>query len=119
MTNFLDFHFGEANPQFGTPQPEIYETLVEAAAIVDPAGAEPLYVEANNAIKELVPMVPVAHGGNATGYLAAVQNPQASPLSEAEKSLLPLSRATHNSLPSGEKATWAGEPPHLKRTRLW
>ena len=27
-------------------------------------------------------MVPVAHGGNAAGYLAAVQNPQASPLTE-------------------------------------
>jgi ABC-type transport system substrate-binding protein len=82
VTNFLDFHFGEANPQFGTPHPEIYETLVEAAGIVDAAAAEPLYVEANNAIKELVPMVPVAHGGSAAAYRADVTTPQASPLTE-------------------------------------
>ncbi|HET7011210.1 MAG TPA: ABC transporter substrate-binding protein [Anaerolineales bacterium] len=82
VTNFLDFHFGEANPQFGTPHPEIYETLVEAAAIVDPAEAEPLYAEANNAIKELVPMVPVAHGGSAAAYRADFDTPQASPLTE-------------------------------------
>ena len=82
VTNFLDFHFGQANPQFGTPHPEIYEVLVEAAQIVDPATAEPLYVEANNAIKELIPMVPVAHGGSAAAYRADVTTPQASPLTE-------------------------------------
>lgn len=82
VTNFLDFHFGAANPQFGTPHPEIYEVLQEAAQIADPAEAEPLYVEANNAIKALVPMVPVAHGGNAAAYLATVDVPQASPLTE-------------------------------------
>jgi peptide/nickel transport system substrate-binding protein len=27
VTNFLDFHFGQANPQFGDPFPEIYEVL--------------------------------------------------------------------------------------------
>jgi ABC-type transport system substrate-binding protein len=82
VTNFLDFHFGEANPQFGTPHPEIYEVLVEAAQIADPAAAEPMYVEANNQIKALVPMVPVAHGGSAAAYRADVTTPQASPLTE-------------------------------------
>ncbi|MEX1071305.1 MAG: ABC transporter substrate-binding protein [Anaerolineales bacterium] len=62
VTNFLDFHFGEANPQFGTAHPEIFEPLLEASSIADPATAAPLYAEANNAIRELVPMVPVAHG---------------------------------------------------------
>jgi ABC-type transport system substrate-binding protein len=82
VTNFLDFHFGEANPQFGTPHPEIFEVLQEASGIADPAAAEPLYVEANNAIKELVPMVPVAHGGSAAAYRADVTTPQASPVTE-------------------------------------
>ena len=82
ITNFLDFHFGSANPQFGVAHPEIYEALQQASSIGDPAEAEPLYVEANNAIKALVPMVPVAHGGNATAYLADVTNPQASPVTE-------------------------------------
>lgn len=74
VTNFLDFHFGQANPQFGTPFPEIYEVLVEASQIGDPQEAEALYVQANNAIKELVPMVPIAHGASASAALATVEN---------------------------------------------
>ncbi len=80
VTNFLDFHFGRANPQFGNPFPEIYDNLEKGAQIVDPKQSEPYYVAANNAIRELVPMVPVAHGGSATAYRADVTNPQASPL---------------------------------------
>lgn len=80
VTNFLDFHFAGTKLQFGNPFPEIYETLAEAAQIADPAVAEPLYVTANNAIRDLVPMIPVAHGGSATAYRADVVNPQASPL---------------------------------------
>jgi ABC-type transport system substrate-binding protein len=80
VTNFLDFHFSGNRVQFGNPHPEIYEPLAAAAQIADPAEAEPLYVEANNAIRELVPMVPVAHGGSATAYRADVVNAQASPL---------------------------------------
>jgi ABC-type transport system substrate-binding protein len=74
VTNFLDFHFGEANPQFGDTFPEIYEPLLEASTIADEAAAEPLYVEANNAIRELVPMVPIAHGASASAALATVEN---------------------------------------------
>jgi len=80
ITNFLDYHFGEANGQFGTTFPEIYNNLVEGAQIADPAAAEPIYVEANNKIRELVPMIPIAHGGSATAYRADVTTPQASPL---------------------------------------
>jgi peptide/nickel transport system substrate-binding protein len=82
VTNFLDYHFGAANPQFGTPFPEIYEPLQEGSKIADPAVAAPIYAEANNAIKALVPMVPVAHGGNAAAYLKSVDVPQASPVTE-------------------------------------
>ena len=84
ITNFLDFHFGEANPQFGNPFAEVYDNLVAGAQIADPAEAEPFYVAANNAIKELVPMVPVAHGGSATAYRADVTNAQASPLTNEQ-----------------------------------
>ena len=62
VTNFLDFHFGEDNPQFGNAHPEIFEPLLTASSIADPAESAPLYAEANNAIRELVPMVPVVHG---------------------------------------------------------
>ena len=82
ITNFLDFHFPGTSKQFGNPFPEIYETLAEAAQIGDPADAESLYVTANNNIRELVPMIPVAHGGSAAAYKADVTNPQASPLGD-------------------------------------
>jgi ABC-type transport system substrate-binding protein len=73
-TNFLDFHFNEGNPQFGDTHPEIYEALKEASAINDPAVAAPLYEQANNAIKELVPMIPIAWGTAADAALASVDN---------------------------------------------
>jgi ABC-type transport system substrate-binding protein len=74
VTNFLDYHFAETNPQFGTPHPEIYEVLQEASQIGDVAQAEALYVQANNAIRELVPMVPIANGASASAALATVKN---------------------------------------------
>jgi ABC-type transport system substrate-binding protein len=74
VTNFLDYHFAETNLQFGTTHPEIYEVLQTASQIGDPAEAEALYVEANNAIKELVPMVPIANGASASAALATVKN---------------------------------------------
>jgi peptide/nickel transport system substrate-binding protein len=80
VTNFLDYHFGEAQKQFGDPYPEIYEQLVAGGQIGLPADAEEFYIAANNAIKELVPMIPVAHGASAAAYRADVENPQASPL---------------------------------------
>jgi ABC-type transport system substrate-binding protein len=80
ITNFLDYHFTASNPQFGNPVPEVYEKLAEAAQIADPAVAEPLYADANNALKEFVPMVPIAHGGSATAFKAEVTGAHASPL---------------------------------------
>ena len=74
VTNFLDYHFAETNPQYGEPFPEIYEVLQEASQIADEAEAAVLYEQANNAIKELVPMVPMAHGASASAALATVDN---------------------------------------------
>ena len=74
VTNFLDFHFGASNPQFGTPHPEIYEQLQLGAPETDNAVAGPIYAAANNAIRDLVPMVPIAHGASASAALASVDN---------------------------------------------
>jgi len=74
VTNFLDYHFAETNPQYGDTHPEIYEVLQTASKIGDPAEAEALYIEANNAIRELVPMVPIANGASASAALATVDN---------------------------------------------
>jgi ABC-type transport system substrate-binding protein len=79
VTNFLDFHFGEANTQFGNSYPEIYEHLQEASQIADVAEAAPLYADANNAIREQVPMVPIAHGVSADAALASLGGVHARP----------------------------------------
>ena len=79
VTNFLDFHFAETNAQFGNPHPEIYEPLLAASQLASAAEAAPLYVEANNAIKALVPMVPIAHAGSAFGATATVTGAYAPP----------------------------------------
>ena len=74
ITNSLDYHFNESNPQFGDTFPEIYEPLAEAAKLTDPAKLTELYTAANNAIKEFVPMVPMARGSNANASLASLED---------------------------------------------
>ncbi len=88
VTNFLDFHFGAANPQFGDVHPEIYEVLEEASQIADVDTAAPLYEQANNAIKELVPMVPIAHGAAANAALASLGNAYVPPFGATNFALL-------------------------------
>ncbi len=73
VTNFLDFHFSRSNPQYGDPYPEIYEILEEASTIADEAVTAPMYADANNAIKELIPCAPIAHGAPADAALADVE----------------------------------------------
>lgn len=79
VTNFLDGHFSETVLQFGDPYEAIYSPLLTASQTADKAVAQPAYVEANNAIKQLVPMVPVAHAGAAFGALASVDGAYAPP----------------------------------------
>lgn len=82
MTNFLDYHFGEgASPQFGAGFEDLWKVLHEAASLSDPAARNKLYADANNLIRQHVPMVPVAHGGSATVFKADVTGAHASPLS--------------------------------------
>jgi peptide/nickel transport system substrate-binding protein len=72
VTNFLDTHF--RGPQFGDPIPELVGLLDQGAAIVDPAEAAPVYEQANNLLKENVPMMPIAHGAAADAAVASLQN---------------------------------------------
>jgi ABC-type transport system substrate-binding protein len=77
ITNFLDFHFTQDNEQYGPTHAEVYEPVAEASSIADPATAAPLYEEANNAIRDLVPLVPIAHGAASDAALATVEGAQA------------------------------------------
>jgi peptide/nickel transport system substrate-binding protein len=80
VTNFIDYHFGEAQEQFGNQSPTYTELIPQGGQIADPAEAAPIYAQINDAIREYVPMVPIAHGGSATAWLADVEPAQASPL---------------------------------------
>ncbi|MDF1514570.1 MAG: ABC transporter substrate-binding protein [Anaerolineae bacterium] len=93
-TNFLDFHFGATNPQFGDPFPEIYEPLEQASQIADPAESAPLYAEANNKIKELVPMVPISHGAANDAALATLEGAYAPPFGATYYALLDSGKDT-------------------------
>ena len=82
MTNFVDYHFGAgASDQFGDKFPDITAALQAGAAGANDAEREPHYVEANNAIRTHVPMVPIVHGGSGVAYKADVTGAHASPLS--------------------------------------
>jgi peptide/nickel transport system substrate-binding protein len=81
-TNFLDFHFGAgSSDQFGDKFPEIVDNLTAGGQIADPAERYPYYVAANEALRDLVPMIPVAHGGSGVAFSADIAgNPHSSPL---------------------------------------
>jgi ABC-type transport system substrate-binding protein len=104
-TNFLDYHFGAgASAQFGDKFPEITEPLAAAAALADPEERYPIYVEANTAIRDLAPMVPIAHGGSGTAFRAGITGAHASPLGNEQFSVM--------SDPDDETLVWMqnGEP---------
>lgn len=82
QTNFLGYHFGAgASKQFGDKFEDITSALASGAQLALDSEREPFYTAANNAIKQHVPMIPVAHGGSAVAYKAGLEgNPHASPL---------------------------------------
>ena len=81
MTNFVDYHFGAgSSAQFGDQFDELTTVLAEAASLASDDDRAPLYEQANNLIRDLVPMVPVAHGGSGVAYQATVGSAHVSPL---------------------------------------
>lgn len=88
-TNFLDYHFGKgASPQFGAGFEEIWDVLDEAASTADQAKRQELYDQANELIAKNAPMIPIAHGGSAVAYKAAVVGAHASPLGNEAMSVM-------------------------------
>ena len=82
VTNFLDYHFGSGcTSAFGACYPEIFQSLTIGGQSADDAARTAAYTDANNAIREQVPMVPISHSGFANAYLAGVTGQQVSPLS--------------------------------------
>ena len=81
-TNVLDYHFGAgASQQFGDSFEDITGPLAEGASSVEEADRQAAYEAANNAIREHVPMVPIAHGGSGVAWHADNEGGHSSPLS--------------------------------------
>jgi peptide/nickel transport system substrate-binding protein len=81
MTDWVDYHFGAgANDAFGKKFPDITSILTKAASEVDPTTRLADYKDANNLIRQHVPMVPLTHAASAMAWKADVTGVKASPL---------------------------------------
>ena len=81
ITNFLDFHFGAGSgPKFGGAFDDIAAALTKGATSPADADRKAAYTEANNLIKENVPVAIMAHGASGTAFKADVEGGVASPL---------------------------------------
>jgi peptide/nickel transport system substrate-binding protein len=82
VTNFLNYHFGGgASAQFGDKFDDITEPLDSVASSIEDEDRRAAAEEANNAIREHVPMIPIAHNGSAVAFQANIEGAHASPLS--------------------------------------
>lgn len=80
-TNFLDYHFGGGSgAKFGKPYDDIVEALNRGATSPGDADRKAAYTDANNLIKEHVPMIVVAHGGSGTAFKSDVEGAHSSPI---------------------------------------
>jgi ABC-type transport system substrate-binding protein len=87
ITNFLDTHFGAASSlQFGNPYSDLVDLLRQGAQETDPVTRQAAYQAANNAIRQRIPVIPLAHGGwvsidsSAVAFHKDVQGAHANPL---------------------------------------
>jgi peptide/nickel transport system substrate-binding protein len=72
-TDFLDFHFGAGSSlQFGDKIPELTNVLADASHLYDSAERYQLYLQANQIIRDQVPMVPIVHAGSAAAFKTSI-----------------------------------------------
>jgi peptide/nickel transport system substrate-binding protein len=80
-TNFLDYHFGGGGvPSFGDKWDDITGPLATGGSSVEDADRQAAYEEANNAIREHVPMIPISHSGSGVAFQADNEGAHSSPL---------------------------------------
>ena len=80
-TNFLDYHFGGGSgAKFGKPYDDVVEALNRGATSPGDADRKAAYTDANNLIKEHVPMIVVAHGGSGTAFKSDIEGAHSSPI---------------------------------------
>jgi ABC-type transport system substrate-binding protein len=78
--NFLDFLFNPNAKNLGNPYPEIVNPLLEAGRTADPDKRLEFFTQTNEAIRDLAPLVPFAHGTSAVVFDARIRNANTSPL---------------------------------------
>ncbi|HEX5589339.1 MAG TPA: ABC transporter substrate-binding protein [Candidatus Limnocylindrales bacterium] len=89
VTNFLDTFFGVGqDDSLGTPWDDVTALLTEGGRTADLEERKAIYEQANDLIKEHVPMVPISHGGSATAFLADVEGAHSSPLNQEDFSVM-------------------------------
>jgi len=110
-TDFFDYHFANAsNAQFGDLYPDLAAEIRAAAQVADPAVRQQHYDKVNQMIKDLVPVIPVAHGASAAAYKASVKNAHTSPLGNEFFSVMDNGSDTFVFMQSGEPgALWCGD----------
>jgi ABC-type transport system substrate-binding protein len=82
VSNFMDYHFGPgATSAFGDPYPEVATPIARGSSTTDEAERRAAYEEANNALQEVVPMLPAVHGAFANAWLAGAEGALISPIS--------------------------------------
>jgi peptide/nickel transport system substrate-binding protein len=91
-TFFADAGGGQGKEEFGGFQsPEIFDALATADAEPDPATRTELYQEANKAIMEFLPAVPISHAPNALVVAENVSGLTPSPLSAEDFATVSIS----------------------------
>jgi ABC-type transport system substrate-binding protein len=88
VTNFIDYHFGGINIQFGEMNPDITAAVIEGSGTVDPAAAQPIYAQVNDLLVEDVPMVPVAWGASANAGLVSLEGAVTPPFGAPQFALM-------------------------------
>lgn len=107
-TNFFDYHFAnENNKQFGDVFPDLSAEIKAGGQTADAAVRQQHYDKVNQLIKDLVPMIPVAHGASATAYKANVKGAHSSPLGDEEFNVMDNGSDTFVFMQNGEPgAIW-------------
>jgi len=81
QSDFLSYFFGVgATKEFGTKFDDLVKVLGQGDATAGDAARKTFYEQANNLVKQYVPMVPIAHGASAMAYKATVAGAHSSPL---------------------------------------
>jgi peptide/nickel transport system substrate-binding protein len=97
-TNFLDYHFGSGSgAKFGKPFDDIVAALKKGSTMAADADRKAAYTDANNLIKQHLPMIAIAHGGSGTAFKASVTGAHASPIGSEVFSVMKA---------SGDTLTW-------------